>query len=59
MQLKLQEMEEAISKGQEFINMPLRSPVDGYEVTMQSSCQIGNNWGPWHATKNPEGLREQ
>lgn len=31
----------------------------GEEFQMLSSGAIGDNWGPWHKTKNPEGLVEK
>jgi len=45
-------------KAQEFLNVTLKSPVDGASFTMKSEAQVGYNWGPYHETKNPEGLRE-
>lgn len=31
---------------------------DGVEYKMSSEVQIGRNWKPWHAEKNPAGMKE-
>jgi len=41
-----------------FLNVEMKSPVDGESFTMQSEGASGFNWAPYHEIKNPEGLKE-
>ncbi len=41
-----------------FIEATLTSPKDGSQFKMGSGTSLGYNWGPYHETKNPRGLRE-
>jgi hypothetical protein len=48
---------EAIAKTGEFMNMELTSTT-GETFVMESGCQIGKNFAPYHPKKNPFGLQE-
>lgn len=54
----LYDTKERCKKMQEFMNVPLVSPVDGVKFNMKSECQVGFNWGPMKTGKNDLGLRE-
>jgi hypothetical protein len=57
-QCPIGEEQELIRVKSEFINQKLRAPSDGTYFNMKSEYQVGFNWSPYLADKNPLGLMD-
>jgi len=51
------EVPEFIASMRKAMSYKFVSPVDGWEASIGVEAQVGKNWGKWHETENPNGLK--
>lgn len=57
LQCNIEDVSNCVKKAKEFIEIDLVSPR-GEKFKMKSEVSVGSNWGKWHETKNPLGMKE-